>query len=63
VLEVLRWVVERFFRHLHRFLKLRLRTDWYLPVQDALLNLARAFIYLNIFLKASGHDSRAAFGW
>jgi hypothetical protein len=33
-------VVERFFSHLHRFRKLRLRTDWTLLAHDALLKLA-----------------------
>src|SRR5262249_11894150 len=49
-LGVFRWVVERFFSHLHRFRKLRLRTDWTLPAHDALLKLACSLICLNILL-------------
>lgn len=49
-LGVFRWVVERFFSHLHRFRKLRLRTDWTLPVHDALLKLASSLICLNVLL-------------
>jgi transposase len=49
-LGVCRWVVERFFSHLHRFRKLRLRTDWTLPAHDALLKLACALICLNTLL-------------
>jgi transposase len=49
-LGVYRWVVERFFSHLHRFPKLRLRTDWTLAAHDALLKLACSLICLNILL-------------
>ncbi len=46
-LGVYRWVVERFFSHLHRYRKLRLRTDWTLSAHDAFLKLACALICLN----------------
>lgn len=42
-----RWVVERFFSWLHRFRRLRLRTDWYVDMHDAFLKLACALICLN----------------
>ena len=45
------WVVERFLSHLHRFRKLRLRTDWTLAVHDALLDLACSLICLNVLLR------------
>jgi len=53
-LGVYRWVVEQFFSHLHRFRKLRLRTDWTLPAHDALLKLACSLICLNILLSPQG---------
>ena len=46
-LGVYRWVVERFFSWLHRFRKLRLRTDWYSANHAGLLKLACALICLN----------------
>ena len=45
-----RWVVERFLGWLHRFRKLRLRTDWTLQAHDALLKLACSLICLNVLL-------------
>jgi transposase len=53
-LGVFRWVVERFFSHLHRFRKLRLRTDWTLQAHDALLKRACALICLKILLSPQG---------
>jgi hypothetical protein len=45
---LIRWVVQRFFSHLHRFRKLRLRTDWTMLAHDALLKLACSLICLRI---------------
>ena len=45
-LGVFRWVVERFFGWLHRFRKLRLRTDRYTDNHRGLLQLACALICL-----------------
>ncbi len=42
-----RWVVERFFSWLHRYGRLRLRTDQSAPMQDAFLKLATVLICLN----------------
>src|SRR5262249_52182553 len=50
-LGVFRWVVEQFFSHLHRFRKLRLRTDWTLSARDALLKLACSQICFKILLR------------
>jgi transposase len=44
---VVRWVIERFFSWLHRFRKLRLRTEETLQSHDALLKLASALVCLN----------------
>ena len=49
-LGVFRWVVEQFFSHLHRFRKLRLRTDWTLAAHDGLLKLACSLICLSILV-------------
>jgi len=46
-LGVFRWVVERFFSWLHRFRKLRLRTDWHTVNHQGLLKLACSIICLN----------------
>jgi transposase len=46
-LGVYRWVVERFFSWLHRYRKLRLRTDWYASTHHGLLKLACSLICLN----------------
>jgi transposase len=46
-LGVYRWVVERFFSWLHRYRKLRLRTDWYTANHDGMLKLACSLICLN----------------
>lgn len=46
-LGVYRWVVERFFSWLHRFRKLRLRTEWQSGNHLALLKLACSLICLN----------------
>jgi len=46
-LGVYRWVAERFFSWLHRFRKLRLRTDWYSSTHHGLLKLACSLICLN----------------
>src|SRR5262245_12378338 len=46
-LGVFRWVVERFFSWLHRYRKLRLRTDWYSSNHHGLLKLACSLICLN----------------
>lgn len=46
-LGVFRWVVERFFSWLHRYRKLRLRTDWYTANHHGLLKLACSLICLN----------------
>ena len=46
-LGVFRWVVERFFSWLHRYQKLRLRTDWYTANHHGLLKLACSLICLN----------------
>jgi transposase len=45
-LGVYRWVAERFFSWLHRFRKLRLRTDWHSANHHGLLKLACALICL-----------------
>jgi transposase len=45
-LGVYRWVAERFFSWLHRFRKLRLRTDWYSGTHHGLLKLACSLICL-----------------
>jgi transposase len=42
-----RWAVERFFSWLHRFRKLRARTDWLSANQHGLLKLACSLICLN----------------
>jgi transposase len=42
-----RWVVERFFSWLHRFGRLRIRTDQSAPMQDAFLKLATVLICLS----------------
>lgn len=42
-----RWVVERFFSWLHRYGRLRIRTDRYSLMQDAFLQLACGLICLN----------------
>lgn len=49
-LGVFRWPVERFFSWLHRFRKLRLRTDWSVQAHDALLKLACSVICLRVLL-------------
>ena len=46
-LGVYRWVAERFFSWLHRFRKLRLRTDWYSSTHHGLLKLACSLICLS----------------
>jgi transposase len=46
-LGVFRWVVERFFSWLHRYRKLRLRTDWYSSNHHGLLKLACSLICLS----------------
>jgi transposase len=46
-LGVFRWVVERFFSWLHRYRKLRLRTDWHTANHTGLLKLACSLICLN----------------
>lgn len=46
-LGVFRWVVERFFSWLHRYRKLRLRTDWYTSNHHGLLKLACSLICLS----------------
>ena len=46
-LGVYRWVAERFFSWLHRYRKLRLRTDWLSANQHGLLKLACSLICLN----------------
>jgi transposase len=45
-----RWVVERFFSWLHRFRKLRIRTDYYSANHHGLLKLACSLICLNFLL-------------
>ena len=45
-----RWVVERFFAWLHRYRRLRLRTDWYAGNHEAMLKLACCLICLNYLL-------------
>jgi transposase len=51
-LGVFRWVVERFLGWLHRFRKLRIRTDYYTANHHGLVKLACSIICLN-FLIAS----------
>ena len=46
-LGVYRWVAERFFSWLHRFRKLRLRTDWYSSTHHGLLKLGCSLICLS----------------
>ena len=49
-LGVYRWVVERFFSWLHRFRKLRLRTDYYSANHHGLLKLACSLICLKFLV-------------
>jgi transposase len=42
-----RWVAERFFSWLHRFRKVRLRTDWHASTHHGLLKLACSLICLS----------------
>ena len=42
-----RWPVERFFAWLHRYRRLRLRTDWDINMHDAFLKLATCVICFN----------------
>ena len=53
-LGVFRRVAGRFVSHRHRFRKLRLRADWTLQAQDALLKLACSIMGLNILLSPQG---------
>jgi transposase len=48
---VFRWVVERCFSWLHRYRKLRLRTEWYSSNHLGLLKLACSLICVNFLTK------------